>query len=222
MTFYPLLEIILYIALFFAPIDATHVTVTGPDVAMELTRNDTTWTTATTRFSVSDGVVTRQENSTRTTTRVADYVKAALNHDWSTAPHITLHDSTTLEKTASGFVIRVNDGDSAVRTYTLTYHRSTSPASPASSSRPLTINVLGAVNKPGAYPLPAGATLIDALAAAGGTNRHADTRKVSIVRGPAGEKPSVNVHDASTILRGQLANPPVLDRDTVFVPEKIL
>jgi protein involved in polysaccharide export with SLBB domain len=70
--------------------------------------------------------------------------------------------------------------------------------------------------------LPAGATLLDALAAAGGGSPTAQLRKLSIVRGPAGEKPTVLPHDADAVLRGQSTNPALLDRDTVFVPERIL
>lgn len=213
---YPLTQIILYIALFFAPPDTTHITVAGPDYTMELVREGSVWSHGAIRFSINDGQLIRQENSTRETQAVGDYVKAAVGHNWITSPKITLHDLTTLEKTASGFVVRVNDGDPTVRSHTITYRR------PAIAHAPTaTINVLGEVNQPGAYPLPSGATLLDALAAAGGTGARADTRKVSIVRGPAGEKPVVVQHDVSALLRGEIANPVLIDRDTVFVPEKI-
>ncbi|MFA6287191.1 MAG: SLBB domain-containing protein [Opitutaceae bacterium] len=225
MISYPLIEIILYIALFFAPADATHVTLAGPDFAMELTRVETIWTAGAVKLSASDGRLIREENSTQKTQAVGDYVKAVLNHDWTVAPKITLHDSTSLEKTHSGFVVRVNDGAPAVRTYTITYRRSTpisSNSTASASPRTLAINVLGEVKAPGAYALLPGATLLDALAAAGGSSRLADTRKLSIVRGPAGEKPAVITHNADAILRGQAPNPPLEDHDTLYVPERIL
>ena len=218
----PLIEIILYIALFFAPPDATHISVAGPDYSIELTREKTAWTSGPATFTALDDSLIRDENAKKETTSVAAFVKAALNHDWSRVSKIKLQDSATLEKTASGFFVRVNDGDPAMRTYTITYRRPAPPATTKTTSRPLTINVLGAVNRPGAYPLPAGATLLDALAAAGGGSPTAQLRKLPVVRGPAGATPAVIPHDANAILRGQSANPALLDRDTVFVPESLL
>ena len=222
MTFYPLTEIILYIALFFAPPDTTHVTVAGPDFSIELTRGETVWTAGAVKLSAANGLLTREENSKQQSQAVDDYVKPALNHDWTITPKVTLHALTTLEKTTSGFVVRVNDGDAAVRTYTITYRRPPAPIPAATASGGLTINVLGAVNKPGAYPLPGGATLLDALAAAGGLTPAANARKASLLRGPAGEKPAIQSHDTDAILRGEATNPPLLDRDTLFVPERFL
>lgn len=219
MTVYPLTQILLYLALFFTPPDATRITIAGPDILMELARDKTGWTSGTARLSADGGQLTCEENSRRETTSVADFVKTALNHDWTGVTKIKLPESATLEKTSSGFVMRVNDGDPAQRAYTITYHR---PATPAAAPRPLTINVLGAVNRPGAYSLPAGATLLDAIAAAGGGSPVAHLRKLSLVRGPAGEKPAVTSHDAEAILRGQAPNSALLDRDTVFIPERLL
>ncbi len=224
MSFYPLTEILLYIALFFAPPDATHVRVRGPDFSMDLDRSGSAWTTGTITFLASDGQLTRDDNTKRQVQAVGDYVKAALDHDWTTVPKIILHDATSLEKTPAGFVVRTNDGDPSARSYTITYRQFISNAAASSAPAParsLTINVLGRVSKPGAYSLPAGATLLDALAASGGGAPAANLSHLSIVRGPAGEKPAVIVHNAEAILRGQATNPPLLDHDTLFIPERI-
>ncbi len=222
MTFYPLTQILLYLALFFAPPDATHITVTGPGISIGLARDKTGWTDGGARLSAADGQLTREENSDRETTPVADRVKAALGNDWTLAPKITLHDATTLEKTAAGFVFRINEGDSAMRLYTIAYVRPPTASAPVASPAPITVNVLGCVHRPGSYPLSAGATLLDAFAAAGGGISVANTNKLSVVRGPAGEIPVVLLFDAAAILRGQAPNPPLLDHDTLYVPERIL
>ena len=145
MTFYPLIEIILYIALLFAPPDATHVTISGPDYSIELARTGAAWTAGDIRLVASDGRLVRTENGRGESHPMTEHVAAALDHDWHAVSKITLHDATTLEKTASGFVLRVNDGDPAVRAYTIAYHR---PAPPPPPPRARTINVLGAGHKP--------------------------------------------------------------------------
>lgn len=224
MTLYPLAQILLYLALFFAPPDATQVAITGPDFSIKLTRGETGWTSGAVTFIAAAGQLIRGENLKKETTSVADHVKSALGHDWAVAPKLNLDDATTLEKTADGYLLRVNDGDPAVRVYAITYHRPAPAAVNPAATAPgemLIVNVLGTVVKPGAYTLHPGAMLLDALAAAGGAASTANTKKISIVRGPAGEKPSVFIHDADAILRGQASNPPLFDHDTLLVPERI-
>ena len=83
------------------------------------------------------------------------------------------------------------------------------------------VNVFGAVEARGTYSLPPDSTLLDALGSAGGWTRTANAKKISIVRGPAGQKPVVTVYDVEAILRGDAINPKIEDHDSVFVPEKI-
>lgn len=223
MTFFPLIDILLYLALFFAPPDATHLTISGPDYAIELTRSATGWTSGPATLTTLDRQLIREENGRQETHSLTDHLPATLDPAWTSASKIPLSDATTLEKNPDGFVLRINDGDPAVRAYAVTYRRP-APSSPPAAATPrvFTINVLGSVNRPGAHPLPAGATVLDALAAAGGGSEFADLRKISVVRGPAGEVPAVTPHNAEDILRGQAPNAALLDRDTVFVPERFL
>jgi hypothetical protein len=221
MTFFPLTEILLYIAIFFAPFDATHVVISGPNLSMELTRGEAFWSSGPVKFTAVESQLAREENSTSKTTNVYEYVQNALKANWASEERVFLDNTTTLKKTPSGFIMRVKGVDPEPLAYTITYRRDT-PGPRTSTSLPApTINVLGAVKKPGAYSLQVGATLLDALAAAGGGGPAADVRKISIVRGPAGEKPTVTSHDATAILRGQTTNPLLLDHDTIFVPETI-
>ena len=221
MTAYPFTQILLYLALFFAPPD-THVTIVGPDISLMVDRDETGWRTGPGHLSAADGELTYELNSDRETTPVADRIKAAIGNDWTLTPKVTLHDTTTLEKTATGFIFRVNDGDAAMRAYKITYLHQSIASVPAPSPAPITVNVLGCILRPGAYPLSAGATLLDAFAAAGGGTSAANTSRLSIVRGPAGEIPRVLPHDATAILQGRAPNPPLLDHDTIVVPERVL
>lgn len=83
------------------------------------------------------------------------------------------------------------------------------------------VNVFGTVERPGTHQLGGDATLLSALGAAGGWKVSANKKKISIVRGPPGEKPVVTFHDVDAILRGDVPNPKVQDHDTVFVPEPV-
>ncbi|MCF3648655.1 polysaccharide biosynthesis/export family protein [Synoicihabitans lomoniglobus] len=84
----------------------------------------------------------------------------------------------------------------------------------------LDVHVLGAVNKPGSYAVPAKGTLIDAIAQAGGVTRLADRRKVTIRRENESPSPSfeVNLYD---ILNGAAPATSLQSGDTIFVTERI-
>jgi polysaccharide export outer membrane protein len=49
-------------------------------------------------------------------------------------------------------------------------------------ARPFSISVIGEVNKPGVYPLPQGAGVLQALAAAGGLTQYASRDRIFVVR----------------------------------------
>jgi polysaccharide export outer membrane protein len=88
-----------------------------------------------------------------------------------------------------------------------------------------TVNVIGAINSPGAVPFPQeeGLTLLDAITRAGGFNRLADRRRVRLTRtGPDGE--AINfIINADEIIQGNTRETWPLQRDDViFVPERLL
>ena len=215
---YPLLHILIYLSLLFAPADSARITITGPDQSVEIVRTASGWAATTqggkpAAVSLSDGVLTLQpEGEAPQAIPLVTFVSAAVGHDWAQEPKITLHEATTLEKTPVGFLLRLEDGTPSARTYAIAY---------SSAPKPLFVNVVGAVNKPGACTLPADATLLDAIAAAGGfTPRLADRQRVVITRGPAGEKPTVLTVNSEKISK-KVKGPPLKDGDTVFVPEII-
>ena len=75
------------------------------------------------------------------------------------------------------------------------------------------INVLGAVQKPGLYPVDATMTIADALAAAGGATAMGDQHKVELVRNGARLNRRINT-DA------RIAETPLRSGDQIFVPER--
>ena len=88
------------------------------------------------------------------------------------------------------------------------------------SSPLITINVLGKVAHPGAYTIRSDATLLDALAAAGGWTARARLDKVSVLPLPAAAAQALPAtHSVSAILSGQAINPSIPDRATISVPE---
>ncbi|BDZ46617.1 ComEA family DNA-binding protein [Naasia aerilata] len=56
------------------------------------------------------------------------------------------------------------------------------PTAPAAQDAVVLVHVLGAVRRPGLYPLPAGSRVVDALAAAGGLAEGADAAGVNLAR----------------------------------------
>jgi polysaccharide export outer membrane protein len=87
-----------------------------------------------------------------------------------------------------------------------------------------TVNVLGAVNKPGNvdFPLEQQLTLMDAIARAGGFSRVADRNKVRITRQVAEDKTETHVIDANEIIEGHAKDIWQLQKnDVIYVPERI-
>ena len=122
-----------------------------------------------------------------------------------------------MEKTDEGFSLRVKDGSPEVQVYSIRYR--IAPAAAPALTTGISVNVLGAANQPGTYVLPIGATLLDALAAAGCTTRFADNTKISMIRGPAGEKATTLTYNGEKLVLKKIKGPELKDGDTVFVPE---
>ena len=224
MTAYPLLQILLYLSLLLAPPDATRVTITGPTPAetLELRITVDGWVVARdgaeSRISLSEGRLLERKGAKYESTDLTDHIAPVKGHDWTAAPKLTLAGLTTLEKTDTGFVFRLNDETGAdARAYTVTYHR---PA-PVDSATTISINVIGAVNKPGAYQVPKNTSLLQAIATAGGMTRLSHRKQVRITRGAAGEQPTTYVFDVAKMIAEGRGAPELQDHDTIFVPEII-
>lgn len=87
-----------------------------------------------------------------------------------------------------------------------------------------TVNVLGAVNTPGAIPYPPNKqlTLLDAIALAGSFNRFADRREVRLSRKNADGTTESHVINADDLLkRGSRGIWLLKPNDNIFVPERI-
>ncbi len=98
------------------------------------------------------------------------------------------------------------------------------------ASRMITVNVIGAVARPGTFEIQPGASVVDAVAAAGGTRADADAARVSVARRPArgAAKSEVLTVDLEAAIGGAGANGAAVnaetrvllaDGDVIFVPE---
>ena len=78
------------------------------------------------------------------------------------------------------------------------------------------VTVDGAVKKGGAYPVLGKITLMQAVALAGGTDEHANQRRVAIFRTIDGQRQAA-AFDLLSIRHGEMADPPVYSGDIVVV-----
>jgi len=85
------------------------------------------------------------------------------------------------------------------------------------SPRSQEIYVLGAVSQARAVRLPGQATLVSAIAAAGGTAESAYLTHVAVVRGGVAD-PSIAVYDYKAIITGKTPNVQLEPNDIVYVP----
>ena len=87
-----------------------------------------------------------------------------------------------------------------------------------------TVNVLGAVNKPGAvdFPPEQPMNLLDAIAKAGGFSRLADRGKVKLTRVQSDGKAETHIIDADQIIQGRVQETwPLQKDDVIYVPERL-
>lgn len=90
---------------------------------------------------------------------------------------------------------------------------------------PRTVQVLGAVNKPGeiAFTPEQPMELVEAVARAGGHSRLADLRRVRLTRPIAGGKSDTFTINVDEIMKGTSSEKWLLQKgDVIFVPERIL
>jgi polysaccharide export outer membrane protein len=94
-------------------------------------------------------------------------------------------------------------------------------AAPAASPQQevITVNVLGAVNRPSKFILAKGSTVLDALAQAGDFNAYAAKSKVKLIHKSAGAKPDATVIDMKAMLEGAQKAAVLRDGDTLYVPQ---
>ena len=91
--------------------------------------------------------------------------------------------------------------------------------------QPRMVNVMGAVNAPGAmeFPPEQSITVIDAISRAGGFNRLADRKRVRLTRTYIGGRVENFVINADELMSGASSEPwVVLKDDVIFVPERVL
>lgn len=81
-------------------------------------------------------------------------------------------------------------------------------------------NIMGQVNKPGAYPLTGPTTILDALAQAGGFRDFAKTKKIYVLRTDAAGKQVKLPFNYNEVIKGNQmdTNVNLEPRDTIVVP----
>ena len=215
---YPVVHILFYIAMWFAPPDVVRISITGPDDAFELTRVTGEWKFTSKEVSgiaaIKDGKAMVTVDGEVKEIQAASFIAAAIGHDWTKQAKVTLQDQNTLEKTADGFMLRTDDGKPAMKEYRITFHRLDK------KTAGLSINVLGAVKHPGIYQVVAGAGVPVAVAAAGGLTEKVDRVECRILRGEGGAVPEMTAVPWEAILNPAADGPKLRDHDTIYLKQK--
>jgi|ERR1700677_3231090 len=92
-------------------------------------------------------------------------------------------------------------------------------ATPPQQQETITVNVLGAVNKPSKLTMPKGSTVLDALALAGDFNAFAAKSKVKLIHKSSGAKPDATLIDVKAMMEGTEKAVVLREGDTLFVPQ---
>ena len=92
-------------------------------------------------------------------------------------------------------------------------------ATTAGNAPVIEVRVSVGVRRPGSVQLPVGATINNAIAAAGGTTEYASLRRVVLRR--AGEKPEKLIIDVKSIRAGKTPDIVLRQGDSILVPEII-
>lgn len=81
------------------------------------------------------------------------------------------------------------------------------------------VTLIGAVDKPGIYPLKGHTTLMEALAMAGGTTRLADEEEIIVFRTLGPEEVVGYIVNLEEIIAGAKRDPEVIGNDRIVIPE---
>src|SRR5690606_17167217 len=108
---FPLVEIILWLALFFAPDDTVEIMLTTAEAEGPMVRTERGWSRGDSEFWVKDDMVyLRQRGHVHHETLTA-YIYPVLTHDWTGSEVLALSETSTFEMKPDGFVMRINIGD---------------------------------------------------------------------------------------------------------------
>lgn len=125
-------------------------------------------------------------------------------------------DALVINKTPDGFKLRNNRGTEGIYNYTVLFVRYDPAEGP-------TCNVLGAVKQPGVLALRDGDTLRSVLLRAGGPAGMVTPPIVWVLGGKPGEKLFKREgFDLVGMLEGRVANPAILDGETIHVEPTVL
>lgn len=212
----PLFQFLLYLALWFAPPEAEQILVTGPGAAAQLSRApaaEGVWLVSKSNVDAvpagarlllgGDAVLTQVGERWAAPVALAEWLRplALGTRAWAAGDGVELSNGWSLRRLADGLEVRVSS-EAAAATYRVRFL-------PAATERAQpTVQVLGAVARPGAYELSAGAGLGEALAAAGGLKEGAPPHAVRLLRGGASQ--------ALPLVPGSGAA--LVDEDIVYVP----
>lgn len=217
---FPLVEIILWLALFFAPADAVEIILTTPEGEGSFVRTERGWSGGGSEFWLKDDTIHVRQGGHEDSQTLTEYIYPVLTHDWTRSKVLAVSEMSTVEMKPDGFIMRINIGSRSEQTYAIRYVRGKAPTE-IEPAEAFTINVLGDVVRPGVYTLPVDSRLLDAIKQAGG---YAAVRgrnlqpTVTLSRGPAGHHPvsfrcGVNQADGDSAV----TNIALQAHDTVFV-----
>lgn len=209
---YPIQAILMYFAMLFAPDNVDRITLESPDPSkrIEMVRNGLNWSAEGNAFGIEGDILAIFGAGGKESLKIGDFVTLPRNHDWNKNPEFTLGGGTTLVKTATGLILRRNAVDGIGNgTYKIVYHQ------PETQVGATTVNVLGKVVNQGVHRISGSASVMTAIAAAGGPANGADMKRISIVRGGGGAVTVVLEFDL-TVESGSGRG--INAGDTVFVP----
>jgi hypothetical protein len=125
MTEYPLLKILVFIAMSFAPGDTNSITIDGPSITKSvLSHSESGWGEITSSdgatWKIDETSISRAEEKTDLSSFVTDIDK----HKWSDLSILKLYGMTEVLKTSDGFWLYPNGIEYPENKYTITYSKS--------------------------------------------------------------------------------------------------
>jgi hypothetical protein len=125
MTYYPIFQVLFFIAITLAPHGTSSIVLTGPDANWTWTKQESGWSKSVDQsaWKVDGSIVISRVGADENKEDVSGFIKGVKNHDWKISSSLKLTQQDTLTKKEKTFIYTQNAGQLVERKYVIEFKK---------------------------------------------------------------------------------------------------